>query len=106
MIDIASWNKIRVRESGVYAQMKGPRLETKAEVRMLAHFADIVGMTVASEATLACELGLKYAAICSVDNLANGLSKSRLDFEDVKDNAKKNAATVDQLLHKIAEAYK
>jgi purine nucleoside phosphorylase len=103
IIDAATWNKIKVKDSGVYAQTKGPRLETKAEVRMLSHFADIVGMTVASEATLACELGVKYAAICSVDNLANGLTKNRLDFEDVKENAKRNAKTIGSLLEKLVE---
>jgi 5'-methylthioadenosine phosphorylase len=98
ILDTASWHRIKVVQSGVYVQTRGPRLETKAEVRMLAHYGDIVGMTLASEATLACELGLKYAAICSVDNLAHGLSGNKLDFTDVKDNALRNGATVERLL--------
>ncbi|MBW2562305.1 MAG: MTAP family purine nucleoside phosphorylase, partial [Deltaproteobacteria bacterium] len=51
---------IPVRENGVYWQTSGPRLETKAEIRLMSQFADIVGMTMASEATLAAELGLSY----------------------------------------------
>ena len=39
---------------------------------MAAH-ADVVGMTMASECIVAGELGLAYAAICVVDNLANGI---------------------------------
>jgi 5'-methylthioadenosine phosphorylase len=68
----------KVVDGGVYAQTTGPRFETPAEVRMLATFADVVGMTLAGEAVLAGEVGLRYAAICTVDNLANGLGPSRL----------------------------
>jgi 5'-methylthioadenosine phosphorylase len=40
---------------------------------MAGGFADCVGMTIASEATVARELGLAYAALCTLDNHANGL---------------------------------
>jgi 5'-methylthioadenosine phosphorylase len=106
ILEAAAWNKIKVFDGGVYIQSRGPRLETKAEVRMLAQFGDIVGMTVASEATLASELGLKYATICSVDNLANGLAKERLDFGEIKGSAEKNKAKVETLLEKIVEELK
>ena len=43
---------------------------------MAAH-ADVVGMTIASECIVAAELGLAYAAICVVDNLANGIGARR-----------------------------
>ena len=65
-------------DGGVYAQSTGPRFETPAEIRMLAAFADLVGMTVVAECILAAEVGLPYAAICTVDNLANGLGRDRL----------------------------
>ena len=35
-------------------------------------------MTVASECVVAGELGLRYAAICVVDNLANGVADKEL----------------------------
>ena len=69
-------------DGGVYAQTRGPRFETPAEVRALARVADLVGMTVASECILATEVGLPYAAICVVDNLANGLGETRLTIEE------------------------
>ena len=40
---------------------------------MIAGFADVVGMTVGAECVAANQLGLDYAAVCIVDNLANGL---------------------------------
>jgi 5'-methylthioadenosine phosphorylase len=62
-----------VYDRGVYFQVRGPRLDTAAEVALCARFADCVGMTIASEATVARELGLPYAALCTLDNYANGV---------------------------------
>jgi 5'-methylthioadenosine phosphorylase len=62
------------RDGGVYWQARGPRFETPAEIRLMAGHADVVGMTLASECVAAAELGLDYAALCVVDNLANGLA--------------------------------
>ncbi|MEI7432718.1 MAG: MTAP family purine nucleoside phosphorylase [Methanomicrobiales archaeon] len=76
------------RVGGIYVQTRGPRIETIAEVQALATFADIVGMTVASEATLACELGMEFAAVCTVDNYANGLGKEVLSYEHIVDTAR------------------
>lgn len=68
-----------LRDGGVYWQTIGPRFETPAEIRLIAAHADVVGMTIASECIVAGELGLAYAAICAVDNLANGLGPGHLD---------------------------
>ena len=65
------------RDGGVYWQAIGPRFETPAEIRLIAAHADVVGMTIASECIVAGELGLDYAALCMVDNLANGLGRGR-----------------------------
>lgn len=78
----------------VYFQSRGPRLETKAEVKMLSRFADVVGMTVASEATLANEIGLPYAALCCVDNMAHGMEDEVLDFDSIKAVSKKNSEKI------------
>jgi 5'-methylthioadenosine phosphorylase len=68
---------------GVYVQTRGPRIETVAEVQALAKIADVVGMTVASEATLACELGMDFCALCTVDNYAHGLGTEVLSYEHI-----------------------
>jgi purine nucleoside phosphorylase len=69
---------------GVYWQTIGPRFETPAEIRMIAPHADVVGMTIASECVIAGELGLEYAAICMVDNLANGLAEGELSVAEME----------------------
>jgi len=68
-----------LRDGGVYWQTIGPRFETPAEIRLIAPHADVVGMTIAAECTVAAELGLAYAAVCAVDNLANGLEPTPVD---------------------------
>jgi purine nucleoside phosphorylase len=76
-------NEVPLRDGGVYWHVRGPRFETVAEVAYFAKHADVVGMTVAAECVVAGELGLAYAAICVVDNLANGVAATALEREDV-----------------------
>jgi len=85
---------IDVVNGGVYWQTQGPRFETKAEIRMMSQFADLVGMTMASEAVIAQELGLSYASLCSVDNYANGLGERELTVDEILQHAKRNADVV------------
>jgi 5'-methylthioadenosine phosphorylase len=70
-------------DGGTYWQSIGPRLESAAEVRMISQHADLVGMTMASECTVARELGLAYAAICVVVNYANGVGEDALTMTEV-----------------------
>jgi 5'-methylthioadenosine phosphorylase len=82
---VEAWGEhteIGLIDGGVYAHTIGPRFETPAEVRALARVADVVGMTLAAETVLAREASLAYAAICSVDNLANGISAEPLTVEE------------------------
>lgn len=71
-------------DGGVYWQVVGPRLETPAEVQMMAPHAHIVGMTSASECIVAVELGLPYACLCVVDNHANGVTGSGVTAADIR----------------------
>jgi 5'-methylthioadenosine phosphorylase len=81
-----------LRDGGVYWQTNGPRFETPAEIRLLAAHADLVGMTIASECVVAGELGLRYAAVCAVDNLANGIGPRPLSPREVEADREANAA--------------
>ncbi len=75
------WGNAELRDGGVYWQSAGPRLETKAEISLISRAADLVGMTLGSECTVACELHMRYAAVCMVDNLANGIADKGLTIE-------------------------
>ena len=96
-----------VEDGGVYWQTIGPRFETPAEIRLLAAHADVVGMTMASECVVAGELGLSYAAVCVVDNLANGVGAVALDIEELEadraENAGRLAGALEALLPELAQ---
>ncbi|BBP03452.1 putative S-methyl-5'-thioinosine phosphorylase [Sulfuriferula plumbiphila] len=69
----------RAIDSGVYAAVQGPRLESAAEINRLERDgATMVGMTGMPEAALARELGLNYAAIGVVANHAAGRGNSKI----------------------------
>ena len=75
---------IEVKQNGVYAGFNGPRFETPAEIRMAALAgATVVGMTGCPEVTLACEAGLRYAAIALSVNPAAGVSDQKITMEDI-----------------------
>jgi 5'-methylthioinosine phosphorylase len=80
-----------LRDGGVYWQTNGPRFETPAEIGLIAAHADLVGMTMASECVVAGELGLAYAAVCVVDNLANGIDAQPLSAAEVEAHREANA---------------
>ena len=93
----------RVRGKAVYAQTLGPRLETKAEIRLLRDYADVVGMTMASEATLAAEIGIAYACLCTVDNYAHGITVKSLTYTDIVSAQRKNAKSVARLMPSLLD---
>lgn len=85
----------------VYVQMRGPRFETKAEIRIVKEWGDVVGMTAAHEADLCSELGLRYNSLAIVDNYANGLEGTEIDFTKFKDLVKDNQAKVNALFARM-----
>jgi purine nucleoside phosphorylase len=96
-IVISAWGsltKTDLEDGGVYAQTVGPRFETPAEVRALANNADMVGMTIAAEAVLAGEAALAYAAVCTIDNLGNGISGKALTVGEYRRGRDRTARTL------------
>lgn len=82
----------------IYFETRGPRLETKAEIRMYKQFADVIGMSFSSEATLANELDIPIANLSSIDNWAHGLTEDPLSFEKVLKLVKKNTEMIEKIL--------
>ena len=103
LIKAAKNCKISAIEKGTYWQAPGPRLETKAEIKMMSNFADIVGMTMASEAAVALELGIPYASACSIDNFGNGLTENPLSMEEITAGIRRNADLMISLLKSYIE---
>lgn len=58
---------------GTYVCTEGPRLETASEIAMYGWGgAAVVGMTLSPEVWLAAELGIPYASVCIITNMATG----------------------------------
>lgn len=71
-------------DGGVYAATQGPRLESAAEIdRLERDGADYVGMTAMPEASLALELGMRYACLAMIVNRAAGRGDTPI-HEDVE----------------------
>jgi len=89
---------------GTYFQTLGPRFETRAEIACFARDTDVVGMTVASELTLANELGIPCAALCTVDNYANGIGgASAPDYDEIVAISRRNGDRITDIITKIVE---
>jgi 5'-methylthioadenosine phosphorylase len=106
-IVISAWDSLtetEIIDGGIYAQTLGPRFETPAEVRALSNLADLVGMTIASETILAGEAALAYAAICTIDNIANGLTDAPLTMDDYRRGRDATAVSVTEALSYLLPA--
>lgn len=93
--------EIETTLGGVYMQTTGPRFETKAEISILKKVGDVVGMTMASEATLCMEYSIPYVSLCSIDNYCNGIIKTPLAIEEVEDQIVKNGRTLETVMQTI-----
>lgn len=87
----------------VYVQMRGPRFETKAEIRVVQSWGDVIGMTAAHEADLCTEAGLRYNSLALIDNYANGLEGTAIDFARFKELVRDNQARVNRLFARMLE---
>jgi 5'-methylthioadenosine phosphorylase len=90
---------------GCYVQTQGPRFETKHEIQYFAQYGDIVGMTLAHEIMLASDLGIHCAALCFVDNYANGINDTAISYEDVLASAKKTQKRTDTMIRQLCNAF-
>lgn len=89
-------------DGGVYWQAIGPRFETPAEIGLIAAHADVIGMTVAAECIIAGEIGIPYAALCVVDNLANGVGEAPLTVAEFEAGKARNRARLSTALDVVS----
>jgi 5'-methylthioadenosine phosphorylase len=92
---------IPAENGGIYIQTRGPRFETKAEIQMFKSFGDIMGMTMAVEATLAKELDLNYANVSIIDNYCNGISDEPLTMESIQANQQNKSLIIQKLIKEL-----
>jgi 5'-methylthioadenosine phosphorylase len=73
LIQAAQAESPLVASHGTYVCTEGPRLETAAEIVLYGWGgAAVVGMTLVPEIFLAAALGIPYASLCIITNMATG----------------------------------
>ena len=100
-----AWARVaepEVIDGGVYWQAIGPRFETPAEIRLIAAHAEVIGMTIASECIVAREMEIPYAAVCVVDNLANGIASEPLSVAEFEAGTDENRARLTVAIDAVA----
>jgi 5'-methylthioadenosine phosphorylase len=63
----------RVFDRGTCVVTEGPRFESRAEIRMMQPYGDIIGQSMCPEVWLARDIGACYAALYVVVNYAEGV---------------------------------
>lgn len=93
---------VKVRDGGVVAHTKGPRLETKAEIKALRRLgANVVGMTCVPEAILAKEMGISYGCVAVGCNYACGVADEQIKFDDIAKIAKSKQHEVSEIFREV-----
>ncbi len=91
---------IRYHEKGTYVCIEGPRFSTRAESRMWVSMADVIGMTVVPEVTLAMEQELCYLCLATVTDYDVWAEKP-VSTSEVLETMAKNNYNVQTVLKKL-----
>jgi len=95
-----------ITAGGTYCATNGPRFETKAEIAMMRRAgADLVGMTGCPEVVLANELGLPYASIGVIVNMAAGVSDQEFTVAEIMETLEGTVAPLERLLGAIIDGF-
>ena len=98
---VARRQRLRLFE-GVYAAVPGPSYETPAEIRALARIgADVVGMSTVPEVIVARHMGIQVLGLSSVTNMAAGISKQKINHEEVLEAGERMAGKLTRFLHAL-----
>ncbi len=96
----------KIETGKIYVQTRGPRFETRAEVKILQSWGcDVVGMTFANEADLLLESGIAVTSLCMVDNFAHGLADESLTMEGFENSVLENQNRIDDILEAIGKRF-
>jgi purine-nucleoside phosphorylase len=96
-------SNIKLRK-GVYAGLKGPSLETPAEIRFLKTIgADAVGFSTVQEVIAAVHAGMKVLGLSVITNIHTPDSPVPAVVEDIIATARKAAPQLGTIIRKVAE---
>jgi 5'-methylthioadenosine phosphorylase len=103
MIQAAKNVGIQAWDKAVLVCTEGPRLETPAEINMFRQMGcDLVGMTSFPEVVLSKEVGICYASICYISNMAAGMQE-RLAARALSEVSKRIMPKLGEMLIKAVQ---
>ncbi len=91
-------------QEGTYVSFMGPYYETKAEIRMLSKFGDVVGMSTVPETIKARSLGIHVLGLSLVTNMATGIQKRAHDHAHVLNVASQKVPVFQSLMSAFLDA--
>jgi len=89
--------KISFHRTGTYWCIEGPRFSTRAESRFFKNFADVIGMTLCPEVTLAREMEICYLNLAMVTDY-DVWQAHPVNFEEILMTMKENKDKIKSLL--------
>lgn len=89
--------KIPFHQKGTYWCIEGPRFSTRAESKFFKNFADMIGMTLCPEVTLARELEICYLNLAMVTDY-DVWQQHPVNFEEILTTMKENQVKIKNLL--------
>jgi 5'-methylthioadenosine phosphorylase len=87
-------------EGGTYVCVEGPRFSTRAESKFFRGFADIIGMTLVPEVTLARERGICYTCLAMVTDY-DVWSDKPVEATEIVETMHKNVARMRGVLGRL-----
>ncbi len=92
----------RFHDGGTVVTIEGPRFSTRAESRMFRSWgADIINMSIATEAIMANELGIPYAAVAMSTDYDSWKQDDTVTWEAILEVAHANAEKVLELFRHV-----
>jgi 5'-methylthioadenosine phosphorylase len=85
---------------GTYVCVEGPRFSTRAESKFFRGFADVIGMTLVPEVTLARERGICYLALAMVTDY-DVWAERPVEAREIAELMRRNA----ERMHRILDAF-
>jgi 5'-methylthioadenosine phosphorylase len=85
---------------GTYVCVEGPRFSTRAESRFFRGFADVIGMTLVPEVTLARERGICYVCMAAVTDY-DVWAERPVQTQEILDVMRRSADRMNRILDRL-----
>jgi 5'-methylthioadenosine phosphorylase len=95
LLETAKRHDVQFKGNAIYICTEGPRFETESEIKMMREWGgDVVGMTSVPEVVLTKELGLCYASVGFVVNMATVMERGPIQLESIREMLAQNKEKV------------